>query len=129
MKRLIFALITFVAAVCCGTIHAEGGPQIKFEQTKVEMGTVKASGGQVTATYHFTNTGDKPLVIKKVTNGGCGCTTPSYPKAPIQPGARGTVTIKFNPEGRRGEFNRTVKVSTNASSKRQSLKFSGVIVP
>ena len=68
-------------------------------------------------------------MIITVSNGGCGCTTPSYPKAPIAPGQTGEIKIQFDPSGRRGEFNREVKVKTNASKKRTSLRFSGVIIP
>lgn len=128
MKRL---LLTLIAAITLATtaLAANKGAAITFEQVKHDFGTIKASDGKVTATYRFTNTGDEPLVIVTVTNGGCGCTTPSYPKAPIAPGKTGEISIKFDPTGRRGEFNREVKVKTNASKKRTSLRFSGVIIP
>ena len=48
---------------------------------------------------------------------------------PIAPGKSGEITIHFDPSGRRGEFDREVKVKTNAQKKRISLKFSGVIIP
>lgn len=107
----------------------DNGAKIEFKETKHDFGTIKASAGSVTATYEFTNTGNEPLVIVNVTNGGCGCTTPSYPKAPIAPGKTGEITIHFDPTGRRGEFVREVKVKTNASKKRTSLRFSGAIIP
>ena len=107
----------------------KSGAAIEFTKTKHEFGTIKSSGGKVTAEYDFTNTGDKPLVIITVTNGGCGGTTPSFPKEPIAPGKTGKITINFDPTGRRGEFNRTVQVKTNAQKKAVSLRFSGVIVP
>lgn len=125
MKQIFFTLV----ALLVSTVAWAAGPKMTFQETECDFGTIKASDGEVSATYHFTNTGDKPLVIKSVTNGGCGCTTPSYPKQPISPGASGKIVIKFNPEGRRGEFTRQVKVSTNAGKKRLSLKFSGAIIP
>ncbi len=127
MKRILSFII--LSIITTAIAIAAGKPEIKFESTVHDFGTIKASGGTVTATYRFTNTGDAPLVIIKVTNGGCGCTTPSYPKQPIAPNATGEITIKFDPQGRRGEFNRQVKVTTNAKNKRTSLKFSGAIIP
>lgn len=130
MKRYLITLFVALSAVVgfvC--VAADSGAGIQFTSTKHDFGNIKASGGRVTATYKFTNTGSKPLVIISVTNGGCGCTTPSYPKEPIAPGKSGEITIKFDPTGRRGEFNREVKVKTNASKKRESLRFSGVIIP
>ncbi len=129
MKRILFTLITMLAVSCLSLMAADKGAEIEFDTVKHDFGTIKASNGVVTATYRFTNTGTKPLVIVKVTNGGCGCTTPAYPKQPISPGQSGEVTINFNPAGRRGEFNREVKVTTNASKKRTALNFSGVIIP
>lgn len=127
-KILLLAILLFMAVV---GLSAADKPKagIQFEETEHDFGTIHASNGRVTATYPFTNTGDAPLVIISVTNGGCGCTTPDYPKAPIMPGETGVITIKFDPTGRRGEFNREVKVKTNSSSRRNSLKFSGTIIP
>ena len=130
MKRLLSSfIVVLIATIAFGAIAADKGAAISFKETKHDFGTIKSSDGQVTATYHFTNTGTEPLLIITVSNGGCGCTTPSYPKAPIAPGKSGEITIKFDPTGRRGEFNREVKVKTNASKKRVSLRFSGAIIP
>lgn len=129
MKRYILILIAAVAATL--TMAAAGkGAEIKFDSQTYEMGTIHASKGNVTATYTFTNTGTEPLVIISVSNGGCGCTRPSYPKQPIAPGKQGVITINFNPAGRRGELNREVKVKSNAvNGKTQRLRFTGVIIP
>lgn len=128
MKRIF--LIAFTAIIASlSAIASNNGAAITFAETTYDLGTIKANEGNVTATYQFTNTGTEPLIIISVTNGGCGCTNPSYPKAPIAPGKSGEIKIKFDPSGRRGEFSRQVKVKTNAQNKRISLKFSGVIIP
>lgn len=132
MKRFLRMIMVAVAVTLGMTAVMaadKGEPAIEFETTAVNMGNVSSSGGPVSATYKFTNTGTAPLVIVKVTNGGCGCTTPSYPKQPIAPGKSGEIVIHFDPSGRRGEFNREVKVKTNASGKRIGLRFKGVIIP
>ncbi len=127
MKKILLLLALMIPAM----ILTAGGNQskIEFEKTSHDFGTINADGGKVSCRYTFTNTGDAPLVIISVTNGGCGCTTPSFPKEPIQPGKTGEIVIHFDPEGRKGEFNREVRVRTNGSPKRVSLKFSGVIIP
>ena len=131
MKRKLLTLfLTLVVAAVASTAMAAGkGAAISFRETKVDFGNIHAKDGTVTAIYRFENTGTEPLVIVTVTNGGCGCTVPSYPKAPIAPGESGEIKITFDPSGRRGEFNREVRVRTNASKKRMALKFSGVILP
>lgn len=126
MKRSLLTLIAiFVVSIVA---MAAGKAEISFDKTKHDFGAIKASDGRVSATYHFVNTGTEPLVIIDVTNGGCGCTKPEYPKHPIEPGKSGDIVIRFDPSGRRGEFNREVKVKTNASKKRQNLIFTGVIM-
>lgn len=127
MKKIL-SLLTICLTVAFAAV-ANDGAAIKFERTKHDFGTIHADCGTVSCDYTFTNTGSTPLVIISVSNGGCGCTTPSFPKEPIAPGKTGTITIHFNPAGRKGEFNRVVQVKTNASKKRESLRFSGVIVP
>lgn len=123
--------IAVVAAAALVAAAAVAAPQIKFDKTRHDFGNIHAGRGPVKAVYEFTNTGDEPLVIVSVTNGGCGCTKPSFSLEPVRPGQKGQVTITFDPRGRSGEFNREVKVKTNAKGKgaRPKLQFSGVVVP
>ncbi len=127
MKKIL--LLTFILGLFAATAAAEGKPKIEFASTTHDLGTIKADGGRATFAYEFENTGDAPLLIFSVTNGGCGCTKPSFPKEPVLPGKKGKITITFDPTGRRGELQRTVLVDTNASKKRIKLKFTGVITP
>ncbi len=127
MKKILFALFVTILSISAA---AAKGPVITFADTDFDFGNIHASRGVVKATYTVTNTGTEPLVIVSVSNGGCGCTKPDFPKQPIAPGKSGTITIKFDPSGRRGELRREVKVKSNASNgKRKSLTFKGVILP
>lgn len=130
MKKIIISIILAVMTVgiAAAAGKKDGKPEITFAKTSHDFGTIK-DDDYVTAIYEFENTGDAPLVIISVTNGGCGCTTPSYPKSPIKPGKKGEIKIKFNPRGRAGEFNREVKVKTNAKGDRKKLTFNGTIIP
>lgn len=129
MKHIIATLALIILASL--TAFAAGkGAEMTFKNASYDLGTIHASKGKVKATYDFTNTGTEPLIIVNVTNGGCGCTKPDYPKQPIAPGKSGTITITFNPAGRKGELRREVKVKSNAKNgKRQTLKFTGMIIP
>ena len=125
MRHLVITLLMLLA--CASAALAEG--RIEFAKTAIDFGTVKAKGGNVTMTYEFTNTGDEPVGIVTVTNGGCGCTKPKFPLEPIKPGQKGAITITFNPSTFRGEVNRSVKVKLSSQKKRVKLSFSGVVVP
>src|SRR3972149_8865741 len=75
-------------------------PKFQFETKSIKFEKVKA-GEILSFNYVFENTGDKPLIITniKVT---CGCTKPQWPKEPVKPGARDTIHVKFNTEGKIG---------------------------
>lgn len=127
MKRLFLLLI--ISVVTIGVALAAGKGDITFISTSHDFGTIRADKGSVTAKYEFTNTGTEPITIVGVTNGGCGCTRPEFPRKPIAPGKKGVIKITFNPAGRSGEFNRSVKVKVSYMKSRIPLTFSGVIIP
>lgn len=105
------------------------GPLIKFLDTTHDFGNVKEAAGAVTHEFRFTNTGDAPLVILSVTT-SCGCTKPTFPKEPVEPGDTSVVRITYNPAGRPGEFDKNITVKSNSSSASKTrLKISGVVLP
>lgn len=114
-------------AVAAIGAYAKG--DVQFASTDHDFGSIKATGGTVTAEYEFTNTGDEPVSIVTVTNGGCGCTKPSFTLEPIAPGKKGIIKVNFNPATFKGEFKRSVKVQFSNSRKRTVLKFNGVVIP
>jgi hypothetical protein len=59
----------------------------------------------------------------------CGCTTPNWPKEPILPGAKSTITVTYNPAGRPGRFEKTITVTSNAEPATQLLKILGEVIP
>ncbi|WP_299125260.1 DUF1573 domain-containing protein [uncultured Winogradskyella sp.] len=98
---------------------------IKFKIEVVDYGTVEQHSDG-TRLFTFTNTGDAPLVITKVKT-TCGCTVPSYSKAPIMPGESGELNIKYNTK-KLGAFTKTVTVMSNAEGGNKILKIKGNIV-
>lgn len=135
MRHTKFLSLSIVAIIVCMLtampIAAAGNgnkPKIEFASRSHNFGAIPENGGPVTAVYEFTNTGNAPLIILSVTNGGCGCTTPKFPTHPVKPGEKGQIKVSFNPEGRMGSVNRTVRVSTNAGNKRIGLSFKGTVV-
>jgi hypothetical protein len=85
-------------------------------------------GEKVVITFHFKNTGTKPLVISNV-QASCGCTVPSKPEEPIAPGAEGKITAEFNSEGRVGKASKNVNVTLNTKEGVATLLFEGEVLP
>ena len=64
------------------TSHAQVDSIASFKTTSYSFGKIKQNIPAVTE-FSFVNKGDKPLIIE-VATAECGCTTPDYPKTPIQ---------------------------------------------
>lgn len=95
--------------------------QIRFDNTRHDFGTI-TEGEKVSHTYHFTNTGEHPLLISNV-EVTCGCTVPSYPKEPIPPGGEGDIVLEFNSYRRAGHQQKNALVHSNAVEEAMSIGF------
>ncbi|MCW3835795.1 DUF1573 domain-containing protein [Sphingomonas canadensis] len=123
MKKLALAAMSAAFVVSLGlgaavvpvsAISAQevaNGAKIEFHKEVHDYGTVKY-GGNGTATFRFTNTGNAPLIISKATS-SCGCLVPTWPKEPIAPGANGEITVKYDTK-RPGPISKTVTITSNA---------------
>lgn len=68
---------------------------------------------ELLATYTYRNTGSQPVeIIRVATSCGC-CTTAPLDHKKIAPGEAGSIGIKFTFEGRRGDQQKTIAVSTS----------------
>lgn len=98
---------------------------LKFKTEVIDYGTIEQhSEGK--RTFTFTNTGDAELLITQVKT-SCGCTVPSYSKAPIAPGETGELQIKYDTKTL-GAFTKTITVISNAEGGNKILKIKGNIV-
>lgn len=102
------------------SIKDENGPQIKFDKTEFDFGTVMR-GERLSYTFVFTNTGKSDLIISS-TMASCGCTTTVPPKAPIPPGEKGEIKVTFDSKSKKGPVTNTVTVATNTYPTRTILK-------
>ena len=82
-------------------------------------------GADGTYNFKFTNNADKPIVITNVKS-SCGCTIPSWPKEPVQPGKTGSIAVKYNTK-LSGSFNKTVQVFSTASNSPVKLSIRGKV--
>lgn len=85
--------------------------EIKFDVTEIDYGTI-SKGSNGIRTFEFTNTGNAPLVVTNVKS-SCGCTIPKKPEAPVAPGARGVIEVKYDTK-RVGNIHKTITVYSNA---------------
>ncbi len=86
----------------------------EFSETEFDFGIIKQSGGIVSHKFAFTYKGTEPIRVKG-TPGSCMCTTASADKEIYQPGEKGILTVKFNPNLHGepvGKFFKTVTILT-----------------
>lgn len=87
--------------------------EIKFDKIVHDFGTFSESSPVQTCVFTFTNVGDAPLIVNQAV-ASCGCTVPSYTKAPIKPGEKGQIKITYNGKGKfPGHFKKSITIRTN----------------
>lgn len=134
-KLLILALSIGIVATACQSSASEAkAPQpgelttLKWEDSVKDMGQI-TEGQVVDISYHFTNTGTKPLVIESV-NVSCGCTVAEKPEKPIAPGGQGVIKASFNSSGKPGLNTKSISVVANTEgSKEHTLQFKVDVQP
>lgn len=99
----------------------QGGPYgtFQFEKELHDFGPIK-QGDVVEHTFLFENTGEVPLVISNI-KASCGCTTPSWPKEPIEPGAEGKILVKFDSKGKVGQQLKNITIAANVPTGRKII--------
>ena len=107
------------------TIATENLPTATFEKTTHDFGNIK-EGTQATVDFTFKNTGKAPLVLSSV-QASCGCTTPTWTRDPIAPGATGKITAVYNSSGRPGNFTKTITVKHNGEEGTAYLTIKGIV--
>ena len=63
--------------------------------------------------FEIVNTGSTPLKLDNV-RASCGCTTPEWSKAPIEPGATAQIKVGYNAYAE-GSFTKTVSIIYNTN--------------
>ena len=102
--------------------------KMSFNKAIHDFGDIN-EGDMVSTEFEFTNTGDKPLVIVSM-KGSCGCTVANdWPREPIQVGAKGTFTVKFNSKGKPNQQHKTVTIVANTEKGREQVKIRANVIP
>jgi hypothetical protein len=101
-------------------------PVIRFEEEVHDFGKI-IEGETVSYNFKFKNTGKTDLLIADVTT-SCGCTVPSFPKAPIRPGMDGIIKVSFNSAGKRGYQTKNIAVVANTQPNTTPIRIKAQVV-
>ena len=128
MKRFFFivSLVLFSSTVVFSQQERESrsSDEMAFETLSHDYGSI-VYGADGSYKFVFKNNSQKPLVITNVKS-SCGCTVPSWPKEPIQPGDSGSITVKYNTK-LPGTFNKSVQVFSTADNSPVKLSIRGKV--
>lgn len=102
--------------------------EFSAKDNTIDYGKVTKATDTGIRIFEFTNTGNAPLIITNVLS-TCGCTVPTKPEAPILPGKKGKIEVKYNMAT--GPIRKTITVESNATNYeggRIALKIKGEVV-
>ncbi len=102
-------------------------PVLSVSDTLHDFGKVR-QGDVVAYSFHFKNTGSKPLIIRDASS-TCGCTVPEYPKKPVPPGEHGVLKVVFNSAGKSGRQVKPIFIQANTKPARTQLTITCDVVP
>lgn len=122
MRKIV--LVLFVGLMGLTLTAQETKAKIEFKTETVDYGEIE-KGADGIRVFEFTNTGDAPLIISKVSS-SCGCTIPKKPEDPILPGDKGEIQVKYD-TNRVGPIRKAITVISNADTPTKVLKIKGEI--
>lgn len=126
MKKFLIMSVMLMASVCFAKAQ-QNQASIKFDKMIHNFGTFSENQPTQKCVFTFTNVGTAPLIINQAV-ASCGCTIPSYTKAPIKPGEKGEIKVTYNGTGAfPGHFKKTITVRTNGVTELTRLYIEGVM--
>jgi hypothetical protein len=102
------------------------GQEIWFKELMHDYGQIEEDSDG-TWSFAFKNLGENAIVINRVRS-TCGCTVPDWPREPIEPGASGEITVKYN-TATTGTFLKSVLVYSSAANSPVKLQIKGKVIP
>lgn len=128
--RIILLLVSVLTiTVSCVNPNEQqakkSGQEIYFAQSTYDYGEI-AEGSDGLYNINFKNLGENAIVINRVRS-SCGCTIPSWPRNPIEPGEEAEIQVKYN-TALRGSFMKSVYVYSTAANSPVKLTIKGKVI-
>ncbi len=94
----------------------------------ISFGTIHEADGPQERTFWLRNAGQEAVALAQGYT-SCGCTTIHFDKTrQIEPGDSTSVTLRFNPRGKGGEFEEVGTIEYGTKRKRISLALTGTCI-
>ncbi len=122
MKKIV--LVLFVGLLGFSLTAQDKAAKIEFKTETIDYGVIE-KGSDGVRIFEFTNTGNAPLIISKVSS-SCGCTIPNWSKDPVLPGKSGEIQVKYD-TNRVNPIRKAITVISNADTPTKVLKIIGEV--
>lgn len=122
MKKIV--LVLFVGLLGFSLTAQDKVAKIEFKTETIDYGVIE-KGSDGVRIFEFTNTGNAPLIISKVSS-SCGCTIPDWSKDPVMPGKSGEIQVKYD-TNRVNPIRKAITVISNADTPTKVLKIIGEV--
>ena len=128
-RIFIYSIILAFPVFLSGMVYAlqKEGPLFEFEEDSYDFGDLE-QGKKVEHTFIFKNSGNQSLVISNILT-TCGCTAPTWPKDPVQPGEKGEIKVVFNSAGKIGKQNKVITILSNSVNGRDRIAIQANVIP
>lgn len=103
----ILSLLFSFSLLSIFSLDAKG--EIVWLEKEYDFGLMKEENGPATGEARFVNRGSDPVVITGA-RPSCGCTGVEYSELPVAPGDTATIRFTYDPDGRPGKFEKSIKV-------------------
>ncbi len=126
MKRLMLMMLMVCASVLTyAQTNVKADAVVKFKELRHNFGKIK-QGVPVTHDFEFTNVSGQPVIIETAT-ASCGCTTPTWPQAPVMKEKAAIIKAGFNAAAP-GPFEKTVYVKVKGIDAPLELRIAGEVI-
>jgi len=117
-------LLTII--LCSISIFGLAQPRITFDNKTHKFPKTK-EGILLEHDYHFTNTGNQPLMIEGI-KVSCTCTKYTFPKNPLLPGEKGIIHVTFDTNKKYSWQDRILVITSNAKNNPATIRFKVMVV-
>ncbi len=125
MKTIMLAFAVMFMSTAVFAQSVKGDDLVNFKEKVYDFGKIK-QGVPVTHDFEFTNVSEKPVVIESAT-ASCGCTTPTWPQAPVAKGKSDKIKAGFNAAAP-GAFNKNITIKVAGASAPVTLTIKGEVL-
>lgn len=125
MKTLMLALSVMLFSTAVFSQSKKADDLVQFKEKVYDFGKIK-QGVPVNHEFQFTNVADQPVVIESAT-ASCGCTTPTWPQAPVAKGKTDKIKAGFNAAAP-GAFTKQITIKVAGADQPTVLTIKGEVL-